>query len=151
MRFTKDTATKLTLPPGKSDHLAWDPSLPGFGIRLRGHAKRWVIQYRIHGRQRREAIGDLRKVELSDARRIAKQRFASVELGVDPAAERTKARAEAANLELTVGRVAEQYLAAKADVLRPNTLKAAGDTLACTGNRCAIARSRAPVKLLALT
>jgi integrase len=113
------------MPPGKSDHLVWDPSLPGFGIRARGNAKRWVIQYRINGRQRREAIGDVRKVELSDARRIAKQRFASVELGVDPAAERAKARAEAANLELTVGRVAEQYLAAKADVLRPNTLKAA--------------------------
>jgi integrase len=124
MRFTKDTATKLTLPPGKSDHLVWDPSLPGFGIRARGNAKRWVIQYRINGRQRREAIGDVRKVELSDARRIAKQRFASVELGVDPAAERAKARAEAAALELTLGKVAEQYLAAKADVLRPNTLKA---------------------------
>jgi integrase len=98
--------------------------LPGFGIRLRGNAKRWVIQYRINGRQRREAIGDVRKVGLSDARRIAKQRFASVELGIDPAAERAKARAEAAALELTLGKVAEQYLAAKADMLRPNTLKA---------------------------
>jgi integrase len=124
MRFTKDTATRLTLPAGKSDHFVWDSSLPGFGIRARGNAKRWVIQYRINGRQRREAIGDVRKVELSDARRIAKQRFAQVELGVDPAAERTKARAEAAALGLTLGKVANQYLAAKEGTLRPNWYKA---------------------------
>jgi hypothetical protein len=36
-----------------------------------------------------DSLGDVRKVILEDARKIARQRFAQVELGVDPAAEST--------------------------------------------------------------
>jgi integrase len=121
MKLTADTVTALTLPDGKADYIQWDPDLPGFGVRLRGGSKRWVIQYRIGDRQRREALGDVRKVRLDDARRIARQRFAQVELGTDPAAERGKARAAAAASRLTLANVAERYLDAKADVLRPST------------------------------
>ncbi len=71
--------------------------LPGFGVRLRKGASRpsvaWVVQYRIGAQQRRESLGDVRKVNLDDARKIARQRFAQVELGVDPAAERRQTRA----------------------------------------------------------
>src|SRR5580704_13036446 len=88
MKFTKGTIATLSLPAGKVDHLEWDDELPCFGIRLRGNAKRWIVQYRLGGQQRRESLGDVRKVTLEDARRIARQRFAQVELGTDPAAER---------------------------------------------------------------
>ena len=93
MKFTKAALAALILPPGKTDHFEWDDDLPGFGVRLRGGSKRWVVQYRFGTQQRRESLGDVRKVKLDDARKIARQRFAQVELGADPAAERAAAAA----------------------------------------------------------
>jgi integrase len=121
MKLTKDAVAILALPPGKVDHIEWDDALPGFGVRLRGNSKRWVVQYRAGTQQRRESLGDVRKVNLDDARRIARQRFAQVELGVDPGAERERASAEA----ITLGLVISRYLGAKQDVLRPSSYKAA--------------------------
>jgi integrase len=125
MKFNTKTAERLTMPDGKTDHIEWDQETPGFGLRLRGDTKRWVVQYRIGPQQRREAIGDARKVSLDDARKIARQRFAQVELGVDPAADRAKARAEAAATKLTLAYVAERYLDARKAAMRPSTLRAA--------------------------
>jgi integrase len=121
MKLTVDTVAALAMPAGKADHIEWDDGLPGFGVRLRGGSKRWVIQYRAGLQQRRESLGDCRKIELDAARKIARQRFAQVELGIDPAAERGKARAAAAASKLTLSSVAGRYLEAKADVLRPST------------------------------
>ena len=119
--FTKDAVAALVLPTGKADHIEWDDTLPGFGVRLRGKGKRWVVQYRVGAQQRRESLGDVRKVNLDDARKIARQRFARVELGVDPVAERQSANASA----VTLGVVIARYLDAKQDVLRPSSYKAA--------------------------
>jgi integrase len=88
---------------------------------MRGVSKKWDCQYRVNGTQRRESLGDVRKVSLEDARKIARQRFAQVELGVDPGAERARASAQA----LTLGVVINRYLEARQGRLRPNTLKAA--------------------------
>jgi integrase len=121
MKLTVDTVAALVMPAGKVDHIVWDAALPGFGCRLRGGNKGWIIQYRVAGRQRRESLGDTRRITLDDARRIARQRFALVELGTDPAAEREKARAAAAALALTMASVAARYLDAKGDRLRPST------------------------------
>jgi hypothetical protein len=87
MKFTTDKVAVLTRPPGKTDHIEWDDEVPGFGVRLRGETKRWVIQYRIGAQQRRESLGDTRKVRLDDARKIARHRFAQAELGTDPAGD----------------------------------------------------------------
>jgi integrase len=121
MRLTKDVVAALVRPTDKADYTEWDDDLPGFGVRMRGNSKKWDCQYRINGKQRRESLGDVRKISLDDARKIARQRFAQVELGVDPAAEHELARAQALTLGLVIGR----YLEAKRDVLRPNTYKAA--------------------------
>jgi integrase len=124
MKFSKQAIAALTMPKGKREHFEWDDDLPGFGARLRSGVSlslTWVIQYRINGKQRRESLGDVRKVSLEDARKIARQRFAKVELGVDPAAERTQARARALTLEVVAGR----YLDAKRDRMRRSTLEGA--------------------------
>jgi integrase len=117
MKLTKNTAA--TLKSDKPDQVFWDDSLPGFGVRLRGDSRSWLIQYRISSQQRRESLGDIRKVTLDDARRIARQRFATVELGTDPAAAKAEAKAAVATAKLTLGAVADRYLDAKRDVLRP--------------------------------
>jgi len=86
---------------------------------------RWVVQYRVGAQQRRESLGDVRKVLLDDARKIARQRFAHAELGVDLAAERGKERAAVAAARLTLEKVADQYLGVKEGIVRSNTYKQA--------------------------
>jgi integrase len=125
MKLTTSSVAALILPPGKIDSIFWDDELPGFGVRLRGSNKIWVCQYRTASQQRRESLGDVRKVRLDDARKIARQRFALVELGADPAAEKAKARADAAAARLTLGNVAERYLDARKHRLRPSSYAAA--------------------------
>ena len=120
MEFTKQSLAVLRLPEGKDDHFEWDDTMPNFGVRLRrGGARTWIAQYRIAGRQRRASLGDIRKVTIEDARKAARKRFAQVELGVDPGADRAaKARAD-----LTLGKVVSAYLAARQDMWRPSSRK----------------------------
>jgi integrase len=126
MKFTKDTTNALVCPAGKTDHVEWDSDLPGFGIRLRGSgAKSWIVQYRIGRQQRREALGDVRKVRLTDAREAARTIFAQVQLGIDPGAEREKAEAATAAAGLTLAIVIERYLADKQATLRASSYQAA--------------------------
>jgi hypothetical protein len=125
MKFTKAAVAALKRPADKADHVEWDDDLPGFGVRMRGDTKTWLVQYRVGLQQRRESLGDVRQVLLEDARRIAHQRFAQAHLGIDPVAERAKARTAAAAAALTVGAVADRYLAVKEAMHRPNTHVAA--------------------------
>jgi integrase len=123
MEFTKETIAALTLPAGKSDLIQFDDDLPGFGIRLREGGKRvWIVQYRTQGRQRRETLGDVRRVDLKAARASAKKRFAEVTLGGDPQKDKAEAKVRAA---VTVGPLTERYLALKKPKFRPNTYVAA--------------------------
>jgi integrase len=124
MQFTKSALAALALPEGKADHVVWDDDLPGFGLRLRGDTRRWVVQYRISGQSRRESIGDPRRVSLEDARRIARQRFGIVAQGLDPAADKARAKAEVEAARLTLAVVSERYLEARKPVVRPTTLSA---------------------------
>jgi hypothetical protein len=111
MRLTAAAVTALTLPVGKTDYIAWDDDLPGFGVRLRDGRKSYVCQYRIGTQQRRESLGDVRRIKLEDAKKIARQRFAQVELGTDP-----KVQAKGAATSLSLARVADRYLQARKDV-----------------------------------
>jgi integrase len=121
MKLTKHSVAELVLPPGKTDHTEWDDELPGFGVRLRkskdGLNKTFRIQFRV-GLQQRSKHLDARKVKLDDARKVARHLFAQAHLGVDPAAEKAKARASAAATKLTLGAVADRYLAVKADAVK---------------------------------
>ena len=76
MKLTASCVAALMLPEGKTDHIEWDESLPGFGVRLRGNSKHYIIQYRVGSQQRRESLGDIRKITLEQARSIARQRLA---------------------------------------------------------------------------
>ena len=127
MKLTNHSVAELVLPPGKIDHTEWDDELPGFGVRLRqckhGVNKTFRIQFRV-GLQQRSKHLDARKVKLDDARKVARQLFAQAHLGVDPAAEKAKARASAAATKLTLGAVSERYLAVKRQALTSGTYSA---------------------------
>ncbi|TFV75296.1 DUF4102 domain-containing protein [Bradyrhizobium frederickii] len=123
IRFTDAYVRRLSLPAGKADHIAWDPDLPGFGVRLRPGKASYVVQYRVGIDQRRKSLGDIRKVTLEDARGIARKKFAQVELGIDPDAEEASRRAEQAADALTFEKAAEQYLAAQEARLAAGSLR----------------------------
>lgn len=58
MKFTGSTAASLELPPGKTDHLVFDDSCPGLGLRIRQSGTRtWVFQYQIGARTPRITLG----------------------------------------------------------------------------------------------
>jgi integrase len=120
-RFTDAIVRKLSLPHGKTDHIEWDPELPGFGVRLRPGNSFYVVQYRIGNKQRRVSLGDVRKTGLDLARESAKIKFAQVVLGIDPAAEKEKLRASQKAAALTFKALAEKYLAARKEKQRAST------------------------------
>ncbi|GMP11834.1 tyrosine-type recombinase/integrase [Bradyrhizobium sp. TM239] len=121
IRFTDTYVRRLSLPAGKADHIAWDPDLPGFGVRLRTGKASYVVQYRVGIEQRRKSLGDVRKVTLEDARGIARKRFAQIELGIDPDAEEEKRRVDQAADAQTFEKAVELYLEAQKPRVRPNT------------------------------
>ena len=121
MKLTDRSVAALVRPTDKDDVVYWDDDLPGFGVRLRGDHKAYLIQFRVGPLQRRESLGDTRRTRLEDARKAARQRFAKAQLGIDPAAERERVRAKAAAARLTLGAVAERYLTAKQNKLRPSS------------------------------
>jgi integrase len=123
IRFTGAFVRKLALPAGKTDHIQWDPDLPGFGVRLRPGKVSFVVQYRIGAEQRRKSLGDVRKVNLEDARGIARKRFAQIELGIDPDAEEEQRRVDQAADGRTFEKMVEMYLAGQKARLDAGTLR----------------------------
>src|SRR5260370_26090564 len=87
-RFTAGNVEKLSLPAGKTDHIEWDPELPGFGVRLRAGSAFYVVQYRIGSKQRRGSPGGGRKTHPEQARKKAPSKFAPNQTRKTPRAER---------------------------------------------------------------
>lgn len=90
MKFTKSEIEKLTMPGGKTDHIEWDDTTPGFGVRVRASGEKYYIaQYRLGKKQGRETIGHVGKFDqVDDARKLAKKVFDLAASGVNPAAVR---------------------------------------------------------------
>jgi integrase len=122
MKLTARTTASAGLPEGKTDHIFWDTDLTGFGLRIRLGGDRirktYIAQYRTHGRTRRVLIGSADKLGAEQARAAAKKVLGKAAIGEDPQAERKARRQREA---YTLRSVAEDYLAAKGKVVRPNT------------------------------
>jgi hypothetical protein len=119
MEFTKENVASLELPSDRSDVIQFDDGLPGFGIRLRAGGKRvWIVQYRVHGRQRRQTLGDALRIDLKAARAAAQKLFAQVALGGDPQGDRAEVKARAT---ARLGPFADQYLEIKQPTVRAST------------------------------
>src|SRR6476660_4795014 len=109
-KFSARMVEALRLPAGKSDVIHFDPSFPGFAVRVRASGKRtWIYQYTLAGnRTRRVTIGNYPALSLIRARDIAADMHAKVRLGADPAADK---RTAVALMAETVGAVLPDYLA----------------------------------------
>ena len=121
----KLTSANVTLPEGKTDHVVFDDTLKGFGLRVRRLSgdrigKAWIIQYRQHGHGRRMIVGDAEKITSTQARKRARKLLAQVELGGDPQGDKKERRDKDSH---SLRGVISEFLAHKSG--KENTLRAA--------------------------
>jgi hypothetical protein len=116
MKFTKTNIEKLSLPPGKKDHIEWDDDLPGFGVRIReGGSKSYVVQYRIGSgrgaRHGRESIGAIAKFNtIDDARKRARDVLGIADSGQNPKVIRQE---QQRRVEQVIVPIMDRYLDAR--------------------------------------
>ena len=116
-RLTK-AVVEATRPDPARDVLVWDSRMPGFGLRVaRGGAKSFVLQYTVHGRDRRVTLGRYGyELTVDQARDMATKKKGQILDGRDPVRERKEARAV-----LTVAEAAKRFLAEHVAHLAPAT------------------------------
>lgn len=122
LRLDSETIPTLALGEGQGEAFAWDSELAGFGLRLQGQRRTYVVQYRANGRTRRVTLGALDRLTLTQARDAARRLLARVTLGEDPQGDKATKRLAAAR---TFRKVVDAYLAAKESTLRPISYKIA--------------------------
>ena len=72
--------------PQAKDTILFDRTLPGFGLRIHPSGRKvWIVQARIEGRSRRIVIARHGEMELSQARRRARDMLARIRAGGNPA------------------------------------------------------------------
>ena len=117
MKLTASSIEALKLD-GATDRIVFDDDVPGFGIRLRASGKRsWIFQYKIAGKTRRIALGEVSAIKLAKARDLAGDLHAKVRLGGDPGADKRQSVQRASN---TFASLAESFIGAY--TARPRTM-----------------------------
>src|SRR5262249_24071263 len=114
VKLTTTNIRALKLPPGATDKVFFDEGIPGFGLRMRARLCRAVdaggegaaaggrgrqagtLHEPRAGPPRRKVLGLLTALDPGKARATAKDLLAQVRLGRDPAGEKERARAAAA-------------------------------------------------------
>ena len=97
-----------------------DGALPGFYLIVQpSGAKSWALRYRYAGKTKKLTIGTYPKLQLGEAREIARESFLLIEKGKDPAALRKGSEAPAdKSIEDIARRFVQQYVM---HVNRPKT------------------------------
>jgi integrase len=117
MRLTDAAVAALTVSDNKSEIIAFDDSLPGFGVRVRrGGSKRFIYQYKLNGTNRRVTF---KEANVKRARAAAQILAAKVTLGSDPALEKEAAHDAAGD---TFERCLNRYLSRPQGKRRERTL-----------------------------
>ena len=111
---------KLSGKKGSGNRLTFDGKVPGFAVCVTASgATSFILNYRIHGRQRRYTIGRYPEISVADARDEALDLRQQIRKGLDPLDRRTNSR-EAP----TVTALARKYFEYYADkAKRPSTLR----------------------------
>jgi integrase len=121
MKLTQRAIAALALPEGKAEAVFFDDARPGFGVRLQGQSRRYIVQYKLGSKHRRMTLGSTTLLRLDDARDSAAKILARVRLGEDPAGEKQEARARATDVCEAVVR---RYLTHQKARLRSKTYTA---------------------------
>lgn len=86
MKLTKSTIDRANYTgDGKSRHVQWDDSVPGFGLRIYPTGKKsFVLSYRVAGRKRLMSIAPYGVMTLEQARKKARAFLVGLEEEIDP-------------------------------------------------------------------
>ena len=99
--------------PGTGTRIEWDDQLRGLGVRITGTGvKSYVLNYRVHGRERRMTLGRVAELSLAGARELGSEQMALIRKGTDPLGQR-----EARRIAPTAADLFDRYLS---DHARPN-------------------------------
>jgi integrase len=114
------TFAKRVKPPKNGYRIHYDGGLRGFGLRITSHgAKSFVLNYRMHGRERRYTIGQMGAWTAETARSEAQRLRSLVDRGDDPfviqAAQRQQSIEEEAR-QRTIKELSDRYLSEYAEV-----------------------------------
>jgi integrase len=109
MKLTDTKLAGLKLERGEIDKIFFDDQVTGFGLRVRERGSRkFVLHYRIGGKQRRYTIGTpSTALTLQVGRQRANRALLDVADGKDPAAQKATAKVEAKN---SFKSVADDYI-----------------------------------------
>jgi integrase len=114
VNLTDPVVRKLS-SPAKGYAITWDTTVKGFGVRVTAAgAKSFVLNYRIHGLERRYTIGSFPDWPTSAARDEAKRLKREIDQGHDPAFERRERRA-APTVNDLIERYREEHLPRKGE------------------------------------
>ena len=120
MELREGIAKLISVPKGRRDVLVWDTKTPGFFLRKfsTGRAM-WGVRYHVGTKQRRVHLYDAAvRGTLAKARSEAADVRAKARLGMDVVAER-RAAVVATARTVTLGKLAQRYLADRRDAWRP--------------------------------
>jgi integrase len=116
MKLTMSEVRKFELSRDQIEAIVFDDDVPGFGLRVReGGSRTFVFQYKLGNKQRRITLGAVKALDIGKARDTAKDLYAKVRLGGDPAGEKEHAKLKAGE---TFEAVLESYLEHKRGELR---------------------------------
>jgi integrase len=120
MELREGIAKLVSVPKGRRDVLVWDTKTPGFFLRKYSTGRAmWGVRYHVGTKQRRVHLYDAAvRGTLAKARSEAADVRAKARLGTDVVAER-RVKAEATARTITLGKLAERYLADRRDAWRP--------------------------------
>lgn len=109
----KSNLKPSTIPATKtaSETVAWDTEVPQLGIRQRGHARSWIVQWRSEGRSRKKTLGRLEEITRDTARALARSILDNTATGT------------ASNPSPRVSDFAARYLADMRESWKPTTRK----------------------------
>ncbi|WHO77468.1 tyrosine-type recombinase/integrase [Rhizobium leguminosarum] len=120
IKLTDAVVARAALPEGKSELMVWDSEVTGFGLRLRGNTRSYIVAYRPAGQGR---AADMKRVKLgtpetiktaAEARKLAFAMLGKVAAGGDPAKDRAE---EKRRQKARVGDLLDRY---EEDLIRRN-------------------------------
>lgn len=116
-KLTKQFVDRVSLP--QQDKTYWDDEIKGFGLRVQGNTKAWVLVYRNRfGNKKRLTLGRSDKLCPQDARNAAKSKLATIfRDNEDPASEKSKYKKS-----LTVAELCDFYLEEGVSNKKPSTI-----------------------------
>ena len=85
--------------PNKNQELYWDTELAGFGLRVTGASKTYIVEKRVNGRTVRARIGQHNQLPTDQARKMAQQLIHEMFEGKDINARKKAAGGESVTLE----------------------------------------------------